>query len=237
MHVGSRGSARKLFVVFGLLFAALSISMPAFAAAPAAAVSPGPSGVVVKNYWGHDMTFNINGTEYTIPANGQLPITLPPGDYTFSSNVQGDDQSDRSGEVLIAAGEKLDLSFAATIPAYFASAETSGQPANPASQTPAATTGAGSTKTTQPATAQPAKTGLMMKNFWGGDLTLNIGDTQYTVPMGGSSFIPLTPGDYTYSASVADNDQATQNGDVSIVAGHTVTINSYLNSPYTPFLQ
>ena len=50
-------------------------------------------------------------------------------------------------------------------------------------------------------------------------------------------FIPLTPGDYTYSASVADNDQATQNGDVSIVAGHMVTINSYLNSPYTPFLQ
>src|SRR5438128_2296806 len=96
-RVGSRLSPRKLFAVFGLLFLALSMSMPAaFAAAPAGAVNPGPSGVVVKNYWGHDMTFDIGGTQYTIPADGQMFINLPPGDYTFSSNVQGDDLSDRT---------------------------------------------------------------------------------------------------------------------------------------------
>jgi hypothetical protein len=237
-YIESSFGPRRLFLVTGLLFLALSMSVASvFAAAPAAGVNPGASGVVVKNYWGHDMTFDIGGTEYTVPADGQLLINLPPGDYTFSSNVQGDDLSDRTGEVIIAAGETLDLGFAATIPMYVAVVETPGQPTNQASQAPAVTTGTGTLPTTPPAAAQPAKTGLLMKNYWGADLALAIGDTQYTVPMDGQLFIALTPGDYTYSASVAGNDLATQNGDVSIVDGHTVTLNSYLNSQYTPFLQ
>lgn len=238
-HVGPHPARKYLVMAAGLLVAALSTA-PAFAAAPLTAVNPGPSSVVVKNYWGHDMTFDINGAEYTVPADGQLPIVLPPGDYTFSANVAGDDTSARSGEVVVAAGEKLDLAFAATIPVFYASVEeavNAGTTTTGNGSTPTGSTTGTGNQTSQPASAQPSKTGLMMKNFWGGDMTLNIGDTQYTVPANGSLFVALTPGDYTYSTSVADNDQATQNGDVTIVANHTVTLNSYLNSPFTPFIQ
>src|SRR5712692_3181187 len=114
----SKMKANKLskasILIGGLLFLALVFAAPAAFASPADATgNPNQSGVLVKNYWGQPMTFNIGDTEYTIPADGQLFIVLPPGDYTFSANVEGDDTATRTGEVVLTNSEKLDLSFAA----------------------------------------------------------------------------------------------------------------------------
>ncbi len=232
---------RSLGAVLGLLLA-LSLGAAAVFADTNPPAAAGQSGVLVNNYWGQPMDFNIGDTEYMVPANGQLFIPLPAGDYTFSANAVGNDDSARSGELVLAAGQRIDLGFAASVSAYVMSVEAaSTTPKAPPSQTTTqsnmGTAASTPASTGQTGTGQAAKTGILVKNYWGLDLTFNVADTMYDVPSNGQLFIPLSAGDYTYSANANGSDNSTQNGDVTVVDGHTVVLSSYLNSPYTPFIQ
>ena len=233
-------SKRSLGAAMGLLLV-LSLSATAVFADTTPPATTGQGGIVVKNYWGNQMDFNIGDTEYFVPANGQLFIALPAGDYTFSANVEGEDSSARTGEILLTTGQRLDLGFAAAVPLYVMSVEaSSATPKTPPAQTTTQTTTGTTTTPVTPAatgTTQASKTGVLVKNFWGQDLTFTINGSAYDVAAGGQMFLPLAAGDYTDSANANGGDDSNANGDVMVVDGHTVVLNSYLNSPYTPFLQ
>lgn len=221
---------RLLGTLGALLGLMLAFSAPlTFASPPDAPGAPNATGVVVKNYWGHDMSFTISDTAYMIPADGQLFIALTPGDYTFSANAVGADESDRDGEIVIASGERLDLAFAAGLPVEIS---VEAQPQIPVTgQAQPSASATAQPQTNQPASNQPSKTGVLVKNYWGDVLNFTIADTQYTIPSNGQLFIVLAPGDYTFSSNVSSDDRSDQNGEVVLTTGQTVTIASYLNSP------
>jgi hypothetical protein len=72
---------------------------------------------------------------------------------------------------------------------------------------------------------------------WSAPLTFNVNDTEYAVPASGPLFIGLPADDYTFSVSVPENDQSGFNGALTITAGKTVVLNSYVNSQYIPLTQ
>ena len=78
-----------------------------------AAQMPGPSpselpagmgGLLVRNFYGQQLTFSINGAQYTVPANDKMFFTFAPKAYTYSANVFGDDDTEAMGGVEIKAG-------------------------------------------------------------------------------------------------------------------------------------
>ncbi len=185
------------------------------------ATNQGHTGITVKNYWGSDMVFTIADNQYTVPANGQLFIALDPGDYTFSANVPGNDDSARDGEITVATGQVWDMPFAMRLPVMSFLEQ-------PASPIPVSGANAPSTSKS---TGQPGQTGLLVKNYWGDTLNFTIADTEYQIAAGAQQFIPLAPGDYTYSANVSTDDDSAQTGEFTIDAGQSLTLSSYLHSP------
>ena len=89
-------------------------------ASPVSTMPPGPSvqdlpagtgGMVARNYYGQELTFSINGSQYTVPPNNWLLVSLAPGAYTYSGNVFGDDDTEVMATVEIKAGELSERPF------------------------------------------------------------------------------------------------------------------------------
>jgi hypothetical protein len=74
-------------------------------------LEPGKGGLIVRNFYGNDMTFTIAGTQHTVPANGETYIVLDPGDYAWSAFIPGTGQA--NGKITIVAGQRIVLPFAA----------------------------------------------------------------------------------------------------------------------------
>lgn len=79
-------------------------------AAPQYPLPPGKGGLVVRNYYGQDMTFTVNNHQYTVPANGEQFIVLDPGQYPWSAFIPGKGQA--HGTATIEAGRIFAQSFA-----------------------------------------------------------------------------------------------------------------------------
>ncbi|MBI5876423.1 MAG: hypothetical protein HZB53_02130 [Chloroflexi bacterium] len=69
--------------------------------------------------------------------------------------------------------------------------------------------------------ASPAP-GLLVKNYWGAPATINIADTEYTVPSDGQLFIALAPGEYDLSVNVDGADNSADSAQVEIPASQAV---------------
>jgi hypothetical protein len=153
------------------------------------------------------------------PGGGQLKLPLTAGRHTYSGLIPG--RAGSNGEVDLAAGQtyvlgaRLDKSAPVVSPAglvlqkphdvlvFF---EASLSPAAP-------------TPTPQPLSLQPLPAGqgaLVLVNYVGEALTVNIGGTVYTVPADGHLQVNLAPGEVTYSASAGPSEM---NGSAQVQAG------------------
>ena len=98
--------ARLAAMLIGALLLTGLLSGPVSAAGSA----PG-TGLLVHNWWGEQMTLNINFAEYHIPAYGVGFVPVPAGTYSLSVNVNGRDESSRDAQVVIAAGHAVEISY------------------------------------------------------------------------------------------------------------------------------
>ncbi len=70
----------------------------------------GKGGLIVRNFYGADMTFTIANQQYTVPANGETFIVLDPGTYPWSAFIPGKGQA--HGSATVQAGRLSVQSFA-----------------------------------------------------------------------------------------------------------------------------
>ena len=74
------------------------------------ALPDGKGGLIVRNYYGGDMTFTVANHQYKIPSNGETFIVLDPGDYPWTAFIPGKGQA--HGSVHIDAGRLFIEQFA-----------------------------------------------------------------------------------------------------------------------------
>ncbi len=70
---------------------------------------PGKGGLIVRNFYGGDMTFTIANHQYKVPGNGETFIVLDPGDYPWSAFIPGKGQA--HGTSHIEAGQLSSIRF------------------------------------------------------------------------------------------------------------------------------
>ncbi len=180
---------------------------------------------VVVNYVGGDMIFTLDGTAYTVsgtgtvPEGGQLRLALDTGQHEFSAHIPGGPGS--NGMVELAPGEtyvlgaRLEKSPAVLSPDGIVLEKPKDQLVLfEASLTPAAP----ETPTERPPLqAIPAGQGaLVLDNYIGEALLVNIGDALCTVPANGRTQVNLPPGQVGYSASAGTSSI---NATIQIVTG------------------
>jgi hypothetical protein len=68
-------------------------------------LAPGMGGVIVTNFIGQEINYDLAGKLYKIPANGKEVIQLPPGKYSYGANIPGFGRS--NGTIEIQAGVYL----------------------------------------------------------------------------------------------------------------------------------
>jgi hypothetical protein len=223
-----------------LVFFEASLTPPATTPAPQAQplrpLLPGQGGLVLVNYIGEELTVDIEGVLYKVPADGRLQVNLSPGEVTFSasagvSGINGTAQV-RSGvytglgftretgpqEPDYDVGEPVPTPVPLKISVFpvLLDAPTAGAPAK---SVPAA----------QPM-AIPAEQGqLGVVNYIGETLTFTINDQAYAVAgSGGRLEINLTPGEYTFTASTP---RVAVNGSLHVTAGAAVRLSVTLDVP------
>ena len=78
---------------------------------------PGPAvgWVEVQNYCGTSMTFTISGQMYTVEANSNLRIELPPGECTYTASLGLGRFGDINRSVIVQAGVVSQLPFSADV--------------------------------------------------------------------------------------------------------------------------
>jgi len=72
-------------------------------------------------------------------------------------------------------------------------------------------------------------TGLLVHNWWGEQMTLNIGFAQYHIPAYGVGFVPLAAGTYDLSANVNGRDESSRDARIVIAPGHAVEMSYWLH--------
>lgn len=69
-------------------------------------------GLLIKNYTGDALIFTINNRAYTVEANSEQTLKLPPGEYNFTASLPS---IARTGTVLLGVDRGVELSIATTI--------------------------------------------------------------------------------------------------------------------------
>ena len=191
----------------------------------AASAQGGQAELIIINYVGEPMTFTLDGTQYTVPGTNSSPgggrstFTLAPGQHNYSAQVPG--AGGTNGEVVLSAGQTkvLGARLEQTGPVLSPSGTVLEKPGEQlvlfeASLTPSAPA---PTPTLPPLQPLPSGEGaLVLVNYIGGTLTVNINNQLYTVPADGRLQVNLPPGEVTYSANAGLSGT---NGSVQIVAG------------------
>jgi hypothetical protein len=177
-----------------------------------AATSPqaGQAQLVIINYVGGQMTFTLDGTVYPVPGTdtqptgGQLVLALTAGRHTYSAHVPGSEGV--NGDVELAAGQSqvLGARLERSAPVISPAGIVLEKPRDilvlfEASLTPAAPTPAPQAQPLQP--LPPGQGGLVLVNYIGEDLTVDIEGVLYKVPADGRLQVNRPPGEFTYSAS------------------------------------
>ena len=76
---------------------------------------PAVGWVEVQNYCGTSMTFTISGQMYTVEANSNRRIELPPGEYTYTASLGLGRFGDINASVTVQAGVVSQLTFSADV--------------------------------------------------------------------------------------------------------------------------
>jgi len=71
--------------------------------------------------------------------------------------------------------------------------------------------------------------GLLVQNWWGETMTLNIGFAQYHIPAYGTGFVPLAAGKYDLSVNVNGRDESARDATISIPASRAVVMSYWLH--------
>jgi hypothetical protein len=177
-----------------------------------AATSPqaGQAQLVIISYVGGQMTFTLDGTAYPVPgtdtqpSGGQLALTLAAGRHTYSAHVPGSEGA--NGDLELTAGQSrvLGARLERSAPVISPAGIVLEKPRDilvffEASLTPAAPAPAPQALPLQP--LPPGQGGLVLVNYIGEELAVDIQGVLYKVPADGRLQVNLPPGDVTYSAS------------------------------------
>jgi hypothetical protein len=212
----------KLRLPVWILLVVLGLSLFSVAATNA---QGGQATLVVVNYVGAEMVFTLDGTVYqvpgvdTAPGGGQLKLPLAAGRHTYSGLIPG--RAGSNGEVDLGAGQTVVLGarLDKSAPVISSAGVVLQKPHDVLVFFEASLAPAAPTPTPQPPSLQPLPAGqgaLVLVNYIGEALTVNIGGTLYTVPANGYLQVNLAPGEVTYSASAGPSGM---NGSAQVQAG------------------
>jgi len=181
--------------------------------------------LVVINYIGMEMMFTVDDILYdvpgtdTVPGGGQLELTLIAGRHDYSGTVPGGPGS--YGQLDLAAGQtyvlgaRLDMTPAVISP----EGKVLEKPKHrldlfEASLTPAAPTSAPPVSRLR--ALPPGQGALVLDNYIGEDLRVDINGSPHIVPAKGRLQVNLLPGRVSYSASAGPSSI---NGTAQVTAG------------------
>lgn len=221
----------------GVALAVLVVFLLGVAVATAQA---GQATLIVVNYVGGDMIFTLDGTTYTVSGTGTVPegeqlrLALDVGQHEFSAHIPGGPGSNGMVELAPAEtyvlGARLEESPAVLSPdgivlekpkdqlVLFEARLTPAAPETPARRLPLL--------------AIPAGQGaLVLDNYIGEALLVNIGDALYTVPVNGRTQVDLPPGQVGYSASAGTSSM---NAAIQIVTGEYTGLGFSRELPTAP---
>lgn len=217
---------------------------------PSAAV-PAMGSLVLINYIGHELTFDLSGRLYKVPLPahnipGRLQIDVVPGDYRYTASVPN---GSLNSEVTVVAGQVKGLIITADPlpePVYEVGEEFDILPSiamklfeeDLSSQARATTTPIVSDTAPpflpetggdiNPVVVDPpvVTADLLIKNFAGDVLTLTINNQIYAIPTGAEQALSLPPGRYTYTASTPG---LATGGQVDLTAGRGIELSIAIN--------
>jgi hypothetical protein len=186
---------------------------------------------------GETLTVDIDGTLYTIPANGRLQIDLPPGEviYSVSAGLSG-----MNGTAQVTVNDYIGVGFKREIPPEETDYEVGEPIPTPVpleiSDFPLSLVDepVGRAVSASPEVASPASEDdasvftpsgqgvLEVVNYIGEALTFTINNRAYLVAADGSTLtLNLAPGEYTFSASTP---QAGMNGSLGVIEGEDTQV-------------
>jgi hypothetical protein len=211
------------------------------------AAAPGQGSIAWTNYNGDELTVDLNGTLYKVPAAannipGHLQIDVAPGLYRYTASVP---YGSLNGEINVVAGQIAGLNVSAKLQPEpdFEIGEPSPLPqsvelqltqedltarAVPQTQiAPAASPASGGAPApvTAPVAAAAPK-GLLIKNYTGDTLIFTINNQAYPVINNASTTLSLPPGRYNYTASLPF---VATTGTIDVVAGQGLELSIATN--------
>ncbi len=171
----------------------------------------GQATLVIINFVGSEMVLTLDGQVYrvpgvdTAPEGGQLTLNLAPGRHTFSGHIPGGPGENVSVE--LAAGETVVLGarLERSGPVLGADDIVLEEPQDVLVFFEASLTPPSPPPQPEPIPLQPLPAGqgaLVLVNYIGEELNVDIGGTLYTVPANQRRQINLSPGEVSYSANV-----------------------------------
>ncbi|GAB4541795.1 MAG: hypothetical protein Kow0063_33010 [Anaerolineae bacterium] len=191
-------------LVLYLVLVALSASVSA------ASAQEGQARLIIINFVGDEMSFTLDGTPYAIPGTdtapggGQMTFTLAAGRHTFSGHVPGSEGT--NAEVTLGADETrvLGARLERTRPVISPAGVVLEAPRDILVFFEASLAPPSPTPEPQLAPLRPLAAGqgaLVLVNYIGEALIVDIGGELYTVPANDRLQIDLPPGEVRYSAS------------------------------------
>jgi len=190
------------------------------------------------NYIGQEMTFDLDDVTYripgtnTVPEGGRLALQLPVGEHKYAANIPG--VAGSAGEFTITPGGYV--AKAARLDKTGPTVDHRGilleEPrdivrvfdfdpfAAPVEETPVV-------DTWQPTAPAPAKASLVLVNYTGDELTVDLNGQLYRVPPAANSLpgrvqLDVDPGTYRYTASVPGGSL---NDEVTVGPGQVMGLN------------
>lgn len=188
----------------------------------------GQAGLILINFVGTEMIFTLDDTPYvvpgtdTVPEGGELRLTLIPGRHTYSAHAPGSEGTNGEIELLIGQTQILGAHLERSSPVLSPAGLVLEKPQDVLVIFEATLTPPASPTATKPDPLRPLPVGkgaLVLVNYIGETLTVDIDGTLYTVPTNGRLQIDLPPGEVTYSVSAGLSGM---NGAVQ------VTVNDYI---------
>ena len=228
-----------------VLFEASELPGVTEAPPPVAPLQPIPDGMgalVLDNYIGEELTVDIKGTIYQVPANGRLQVDLDPGEIAYTASVS---TSSLNGLAEVMAGEYTGLGFSrdyvepvdyevgepepapAPLELYVNPVDLSGAVVADPQAAEQSAMEEETTSETDDTGAALGVSGVTVINHTGHALTFTLMNKQYVIGEGVmETVIELNQGEYGYTASVPGVDY---NGLVTIDADQMVRLSVSLS--------
>ena len=166
--------------------------------------------LIVFNFVGTEMIFTLDDMPYvvlgtdTVPEGGELRLTLIPGRHTYSAHAPGSEGTNGDIELLIGQTQMLGARLERSSPVLSPAGLVLEKPQDVLVVFEATLTPPASPTAPKPDPLRPlpvGKGGLVLVNYIGETLTVDIDGTLYTIPTNGRLQIDLPPGEVVYSVS------------------------------------